>query len=140
HDRQGSAFGPRGGRAGREPMKLNELADRAGARKKRARIGRGIGSGTGKTGGRGGKGQTARSGVRIKRLERWPDAAASPAAEARLSQYAVRAQAQRSQSWQSSGGDRRRQARRRRDRGRRRFGEGGRAEKGQRRGAVARIR
>src|SRR6516162_782608 len=66
HDRQGSAFGPRGGRAGREPMKLNELADRAGARKKRTRIGRGIGSGTGKTGGRGGKGQTARSGVRIK--------------------------------------------------------------------------
>src|SRR5215510_14356883 len=50
-------------------MKLNELADRAGARKKRARIGRGIGSGTGKTGGRGGKGQTARSGVRIKGFE-----------------------------------------------------------------------
>ena len=52
-----------------EPMKLNELADRAGARKKRTRIGRGIGSGTGKTGGRGGKGQTARSGVRIKGFE-----------------------------------------------------------------------
>src|SRR5688500_1744923 len=50
-------------------MKLNELADRPGARKKRARIGRGIGSGTGKTGGRGGKGQTARSGVRIKGFE-----------------------------------------------------------------------
>jgi ribosomal protein L15 len=46
-------------------MKLHELADRAGARKKRVRIGRGIGSGVGKTGGRGGKGQTARSGVRI---------------------------------------------------------------------------
>ena len=47
-------------------MKLNEIADRQGARKNRSRIGRGIGSGTGKTGGRGGKGQTARSGVRIK--------------------------------------------------------------------------
>ena len=50
-------------------MKLHELADRPGARKKRFRIGRGIGSGTGKTGGRGGKGQTARSGVRIKGFE-----------------------------------------------------------------------
>ena len=50
-------------------MKLNELADRPGARKKRMRIGRGIGSGKGKTGGRGGKGQTARSGVRIKGFE-----------------------------------------------------------------------
>jgi len=50
-------------------MKLNELADRPGARKKRARIGRGIGSGMGKTGGRGGKGQTARAGVRIKGFE-----------------------------------------------------------------------
>ena len=50
-------------------MKLQELSDRPGARKKRARIGRGIGSGSGKTGGRGGKGQTARSGVRIKGFE-----------------------------------------------------------------------
>ena len=50
-------------------MKLHELADRPGARKKRSRIGRGIGSGTGKTGGRGGKGQTARSGARIKGFE-----------------------------------------------------------------------
>jgi large subunit ribosomal protein L15 len=50
-------------------MKLHELADRSGARKNRKRIGRGIGSGTGKTGGRGGKGQTARSGVRIKGFE-----------------------------------------------------------------------
>jgi large subunit ribosomal protein L15 len=50
-------------------MKLHELADRPGARKKRHRIGRGIGSGAGKTGGRGGKGQTARSGVRIKGFE-----------------------------------------------------------------------
>src|SRR5436853_1789486 len=50
-------------------MKLHELADRPGARKKRHRIGRGISSGCGKTGGRGGKGQTARSGVRIKGFE-----------------------------------------------------------------------
>src|SRR5919109_1871082 len=50
-------------------MKLNQLADRPGAKKSRTRIGRGIGSGKGKTGGRGGKGQTARSGVRIKGFE-----------------------------------------------------------------------
>jgi large subunit ribosomal protein L15 len=50
-------------------MKLNEIAPRPGSRKKRMRIGRGIGSGKGKTGGRGGKGQTARSGVRIKGFE-----------------------------------------------------------------------
>jgi large subunit ribosomal protein L15 len=50
-------------------MKLHELAGRPGARKARTRIGRGIGSGVGKTGGRGGKGQTARSGVRIKGFE-----------------------------------------------------------------------
>ena len=50
-------------------MKLNEIADRHGSRKDRMRIGRGIGSGKGKTGGRGGKGQTARSGVRIKGFE-----------------------------------------------------------------------
>src|SRR5499427_4867819 len=50
-------------------MKLNEIADKPGSRKHRHRIGRGIGSGTGKTGGRGGKGQTARSGVRIKGFE-----------------------------------------------------------------------
>jgi large subunit ribosomal protein L15 len=50
-------------------MKLNQISDRPGARKNRLRIGRGIGSGMGKTGGRGGKGQTARSGVRIKGFE-----------------------------------------------------------------------
>jgi large subunit ribosomal protein L15 len=50
-------------------MKLHELAGRPGARKTRKRIGRGIGSGVGKTGGRGGKGQTARSGVRVKGFE-----------------------------------------------------------------------
>jgi|SRR5690242_3632798 len=50
-------------------MKLNQIADKDGARVGRMRIGRGIGSGKGKTGGRGGKGQTARSGVRIKGFE-----------------------------------------------------------------------
>ncbi|HET9619421.1 MAG TPA: 50S ribosomal protein L15 [Pseudolabrys sp.] len=50
-------------------MKLNQIADNAGSRKNRMRIGRGIGSGMGKTGGRGGKGQTARTGVRIKGFE-----------------------------------------------------------------------
>jgi large subunit ribosomal protein L15 len=50
-------------------MKLSDLADNEGARRKRFRIGRGIGSGKGKTGGRGGKGQTARAGVRIKGFE-----------------------------------------------------------------------
>jgi large subunit ribosomal protein L15 len=46
-------------------MKLNDLKDNQGARKGRVRVGRGIGSGLGKTAGRGGKGQTARTGVRI---------------------------------------------------------------------------
>ena len=50
-------------------MKLSDIADNAGARKKRMRVGRGIGSGKGKTSGRGGEGQTARSGVRIKGFE-----------------------------------------------------------------------
>jgi large subunit ribosomal protein L15 len=50
-------------------MKLNGIADNAGSRKKRIRVGRGIGSGKGKQSGRGGKGQTARSGVRIKGFE-----------------------------------------------------------------------
>jgi len=50
-------------------MKLNELADNPGATKNRKRVGRGIGSGTGKTGGRGVKGQKSRSGVAIKGFE-----------------------------------------------------------------------
>ena len=50
-------------------MKLNGISDNPGSSKKRMRIGRGIGSGMGKQGGRGGKGQTARSGVRIKGFE-----------------------------------------------------------------------
>lgn len=49
--------------------RLNELRDNPGANKVRVRVGRGIGSGVGKTGGRGGKGQTARSGVAIGGFE-----------------------------------------------------------------------
>jgi len=50
-------------------MKLNEISDNEGARKGRVRVGRGIGSGVGKTGGRGMKGQKSRSGVAIKGFE-----------------------------------------------------------------------
>ena len=50
-------------------MKLNDIADNAGARKARMRVGRGIGSGKGKTSGRGVKGQKSRTGVAIKGFE-----------------------------------------------------------------------
>ena len=50
-------------------MKLNELRDKDGATKARKRLGRGIGSGSGKTAGRGVKGQKARSGVAINGFE-----------------------------------------------------------------------
>ncbi|HYD24005.1 MAG TPA: 50S ribosomal protein L15 [Croceibacterium sp.] len=50
-------------------MKLNDIRDNPGARKERIRVGRGIGSGKGKTGGRGQKGQKSRSGVAIKGFE-----------------------------------------------------------------------
>jgi len=50
-------------------MKLNEIRDNEGARHCRMRVGRGIGSGKGKTAGRGQKGQKARSGVAIKGFE-----------------------------------------------------------------------
>ncbi len=50
-------------------MNLNELRDNEGARPSRKRVGRGIGSGKGKTGGRGVKGQKSRSGVAIKGYE-----------------------------------------------------------------------
>ena len=50
-------------------IKLNDLRDNPGARKGRVRVGRGIGSGVGKTGGRGQKGQKSRSGVSIKGFE-----------------------------------------------------------------------
>jgi large subunit ribosomal protein L15 len=50
-------------------MRLNDLKDNPGSKKTRVRIGRGIGSGMGKMGGRGGKGQSARSGVRLGGFE-----------------------------------------------------------------------
>jgi large subunit ribosomal protein L15 len=50
-------------------MKLNEIRDNPGAHYRAKRIGRGIGSGKGKTSGRGGKGQTARSGVTLNGFE-----------------------------------------------------------------------
>ena len=50
-------------------MKLNELRDNPGARKSKIRVGRGIGSGKGKTGGRGQKGQKSREGVSIAGFE-----------------------------------------------------------------------
>ena len=50
-------------------MKLCEIADRPGSRKARRRVGRGIGSGKGKTAGRGVKGQKARAGVAVKGFE-----------------------------------------------------------------------
>ena len=50
-------------------MQLNEIQDNPGARKGRMRIGRGVGSGKGKTGGRGYKGQKSRTGVRIHGFE-----------------------------------------------------------------------
>jgi large subunit ribosomal protein L15 len=50
-------------------IKLNEIKDNLGARKRKKILGRGIGSGLGKTSGRGGKGQTARSGVALNGFE-----------------------------------------------------------------------
>lgn len=50
-------------------IKLTDIRDNKGARKKLMRVGRGIGSGKGKTCGRGGKGQTARTGVAINGFE-----------------------------------------------------------------------
>jgi large subunit ribosomal protein L15 len=52
-----------------EPLKLNELRDNPGARPKFKRLGRGIGSGKGKTSGKGVKGQKAREGVALNGFE-----------------------------------------------------------------------
>ena len=122
------------------PMKLHELADRPGARKKRARIGRGIGSGMGKTGGRGGKGQTARSGVRIKGFEGGQMPLHRRLPKRGFKNTLVRAQAERGQSRQGPGRDRCRQARRRSNRRRRGLGEGRRAPTGEGRCPTARLR
>jgi large subunit ribosomal protein L15 len=50
-------------------VKLNDISDNAGSSKNRMRVGRGIGSGKGKTAGRGVKGQKARTGVAIRGVE-----------------------------------------------------------------------
>ena len=69
-------------------MKLNEIAGQSRApRKPRMRVGRGIGSGKGKTGGRGGKGQTARTGVALNGFEGGQMPLLSAPAEARLQQH-----------------------------------------------------
>ncbi len=73
-------------------MKLNELADNPGSTKKLMRVGRGVGSGKGKTGGRGVKGQKSRRGVSINGFEggqmplhmRMPKRGFTPPAQARL--------------------------------------------------------
>ncbi len=65
HDRGGGAPRPRGGAV----VKLNEIRDNAGARLKSKRLGRGIGSGKGKTSGKGVKGQKAREGVALNGFE-----------------------------------------------------------------------
>ena len=120
-------------------MKLHELADRPGARKTGKRIGRGIGSGKGKTGGRGGKGQTARSGVRIKGFEggQMPLHRRLPK---RGFKTEIRAQAQRDQSRAPAAGDRCRPPRRRRQDRCRSLGESRRSAARPGRGAASRRR
>ncbi len=97
-------------------MKLNEIAPKHGSRKKRFRIGRGIGSGAGKTGGRGGKGQTARSGVRIKGFEggQMPLHRRLPKRGFRNTKFQF--EAERGEPRQGAGGDRRQAASTRRPR------------------------
>ena len=95
----------------RQTMKLNEISDKEGATHSRKRVGRGIGSGRGKTGGRGVKGQKSRSGVAINALRGRPDAAVPPPAEARLHEH-LRQGLQHRVRRPHPEGDRRRQARR----------------------------
>ncbi|WPX98052.1 50S ribosomal protein L15 [Candidatus Fokinia crypta] len=75
-DRQGSSFRSRDGERGQHDgersgffTKLNDFRDNYGARRQKKILGRGVGSGLGKTSGRGGKGQTARSGVALNGFE-----------------------------------------------------------------------
>ena len=121
-------------------MKLNEIADKPGSRKKRMRIGRGIGSGMGKTGGRGGKGQTARSGVRIKGFEGGQMPLHRRLPKRGFKQHQVRSSSSTRSISAGAGGDRRQQARRRRGGRRRGPGQGRRAAPRQGRRAAARRR
>ena len=96
-------------------MKLNELRDNPGARLKSKRLGRGIGSGKGKTSGKGVKGQKARDRRGAERLRGRPDADLPPPAEARL-QESVPQGICAGEPRRAGGGDRAGQARRRRSR------------------------
>ena len=118
-------------------MKLSDIADNAGSRKKRMRVGRGIGSGKGKTAGRGGKGQTARSGVRIKGFEggQMPLHRRLPK---RGFNNIFRVEYRRDQSRPAAAGDRRQAARRQGHHQRRIAGEGPRSPALEGRRAAAR--
>ena len=66
-------------------MKLNELKPNAGATRNRKRLGRGPGSGTGKTAARGHNGQKSRGGLQCQaRLRGWSNAPSAPRSQARL--------------------------------------------------------
>ena len=126
HDRQGRSTSSASSTRREEngPMKLNEFADRPGATKNRMRVGRGIGSGKGKTAGRGVKGQKARTGVAIKGFE-----GGQMPLHRRLPKRGFNnifaKDLQRGRPRPRPAGDRRRQARRQGD-GQRRGAEGGR--------------
>ena len=87
-------------------MKLNELADQSRRAADRKRVGRGIGSGTGKTAGRGHKGQKSRSGVAFKGFEGGQMPLHRRLAQARLQQH-LRQALRGAQSGPAAGRDRR---------------------------------
>ena len=86
-------------------MRLNEIQENPGAAKRRVRVGRGIGSGVGKTSGRGVKGQKSPLWCCHQGVRRRSDAALSPTAEARLQQVATQG-LQCDQYWRIAGRDR----------------------------------
>ena len=100
-------------------MRLNEIKDKVGSRKERVRIGRGIGSGVGKQGGRGGKGQTARSGVAIGGFEGGQMPLHRRLPKRGFNKWQPQG-LQRDQHRRAAAGDRRQAARRLQARGRRR--------------------
>ena len=67
-------------------MYLHELAPAPGSKKSRVRVGRGLGSGLGKTSGKGQKGQKSRSGGVKSWIRRWPEAVIPASAETRFLQ------------------------------------------------------
>ena len=104
------------GRSGWQAMKLNEIRDNPGAHYRAKRVGRGIGSGKGKTSGARRQGPDGAHRRRAQRLRGRPDAAASPAAEARLQQQDLPQGFQGRESRPAAAGARCRQAERRRAR------------------------